>query len=62
MKVNMMHAIMTIVLILETKVPLAAFFVLACYTANADVPNLVPRYLSYQSLSFSLRRTGRREP
>ena len=33
----MMHAIMTIMLILETKV----------YTANADVPNLVPRFLSY---------------
>ena len=48
----MMHAIMTIMLILETKV----------YTANADVPNLIRRFLSYPSLSFSLRGTGRREP
>lgn len=35
---------MTITLILETKVPVAVFFVAACYAASAEVLNLVPRF------------------
>lgn len=31
-------------LILEMKVPVAAFFVVACYATNTAVPNLVPRF------------------